>query len=73
MKITSLLFVTIVLFVIGVSAQIKPPSESAMDRFLRYVKIDTQSAEDQERGEQRAHRWQPGHLVGCVCRYALRL
>jgi tripeptide aminopeptidase len=29
-------------------AQMKPPSESAMDRFLRYVKIDTQSAEDQE-------------------------
>ena len=28
-------------------AQTKPPTESAMDRFLRYVKIDTQSAEDQ--------------------------
>lgn len=28
-------------------AQTKTPSESAMDRFLRYVKIDTQSAEDQ--------------------------
>ncbi|HKP69426.1 MAG TPA: peptidase T [Pyrinomonadaceae bacterium] len=28
-------------------AQNKPPTESAMDRFLRYVKIDTQSAEDQ--------------------------
>ena len=27
--------------------QLKPPTESAMDRFLRYVKIDTQSAEDQ--------------------------
>lgn len=27
--------------------QTKPPSESVMDRFLRYVKIDTQSAEDQ--------------------------
>lgn len=26
--------------------QTKPPTESAMDRFLRYVKIDTQSAED---------------------------
>jgi tripeptide aminopeptidase len=37
------------LFVIG-SAQaqsLKPPKETAMDRFLRYVKIDTQSAEDQ--------------------------
>lgn len=28
-------------------AQQKPPTETAMDRFLRYVKIDTQSAEDQ--------------------------
>lgn len=27
-------------------SQAKPPTESAMDRFLRYVKIDTQSAED---------------------------
>ena len=33
----------------GASAQttLKPPTESALDRFLRYVKIDTQSAEDQ--------------------------
>jgi tripeptide aminopeptidase len=29
------------------SGQVKAPRESAMDRFLRYVKIDTQSAEDQ--------------------------
>ena len=28
-------------------APLKPPTESALDRFLRYVKIDTQSAEDQ--------------------------
>jgi tripeptide aminopeptidase len=28
-------------------AQTKPPSEAAIDRFLRYVKIDTQSQEDQ--------------------------
>ena len=27
--------------------QLKPPTETAMDRFLRYVKIDTQSQEDQ--------------------------
>mgnify|MGYP003381861782 CR=1 FL=1 len=37
----------IVLSVSGIFAQQKPPTESAMDRFLRYVKIDTQSAEDQ--------------------------
>ncbi len=30
-----------------VYSQLKPPTESAMNRFLRYVKIDTQSAEDQ--------------------------
>jgi tripeptide aminopeptidase len=29
------------------NAQLKPPTESALDRFLRYVKIDTQSKEDQ--------------------------
>ena len=29
------------------SAQVKPPREQAIDRFLRYVKIDTQSKEDQ--------------------------
>jgi len=28
-------------------SQLKAPAESAMDRFLRYVKIDTQSQEDQ--------------------------
>src|ERR1044071_9579462 len=30
-----------------VNAQVKPPTEPVMDRFLRYVKIDTQSQEDQ--------------------------
>ena len=34
--------------VITAAAQLKPPTESVMDRFLRYVKLDTQSAEDQE-------------------------
>lgn len=48
MKIRKLLL-TLFLGVLSVSgiAQQKPPTESAMDRFLRYVKIDTQSAEDQ--------------------------
>ncbi len=41
-------FVLCSLFALSVQAQtIKPPKESALDRFLRYVKIDTQSAEDQ--------------------------
>src|SRR5690606_12531137 len=35
------------ILVAGCLAQTKPPTETAMDRFLRYVKIDTQSAEDQ--------------------------
>lgn len=37
------------LLTVSASAQtMKPPRESAMDRFLRYIKIDTQSAEDQQ-------------------------
>jgi len=40
------LLLVLCLFVPAYS-QTKPPTESAMDRFLRYVKIDTQSAEDQ--------------------------
>jgi tripeptide aminopeptidase len=36
------------LVVVGqAQSQLKPPTESALDRFLRYVKIDTQSQEDQ--------------------------
>lgn len=31
-----------------ISAQVKPPTEQPLDRFLRYVKIDTQSAEDKD-------------------------
>ena len=31
----------------SIAGQAKAPTESAVDRFLRYVKIDTQSAEDQ--------------------------
>jgi tripeptide aminopeptidase len=43
-------FAFIVGLIIAVSAQaqsLKPPKETALDRFLRYAKIDTQSAEDQ--------------------------
>lgn len=36
----------LVLLTIGIQAQTKAPTESAMDRFLRYIKIDTQSAEE---------------------------
>jgi tripeptide aminopeptidase len=40
-------FVLCLLFVGVANAQLKSPTESVMDRFLRYVKIDTQSQEDQ--------------------------
>lgn len=43
-------FAIIVCLFIAVSAQaqsLKPPKESALERFLRYAKIDTQSQEDQ--------------------------
>src|SRR6185295_18790868 len=42
-------FVLFSMFVVSAVAQTpaKPPTESAMERFLRYVKIDTQSQEDQ--------------------------
>ena len=46
MKYFSVLVLIIISFV-TLQAQTKPPTESAMSRFLRYVKIDTQSAEDQ--------------------------
>jgi tripeptide aminopeptidase len=46
MKIVTTALLTLI-FSLSLFAQKKPPTESAMDRFLRYVKIDTQSAEDQ--------------------------
>ena len=45
------LFVFIFGLSIAVSAQaqpLKPPTETALERFLRYAKIDTQSADDQK-------------------------
>ncbi len=46
---TILAFVLCLVAALTTSAQtqLQPPSESVLDRFLRYVKIDTQSAEDQ--------------------------
>ena len=38
---------TLLLSVSAGAQQLKPPKEPVLDRFLRYVKIDTQSAEDQ--------------------------
>ena len=43
-----LAFIAGLLCIVTVIAQTKRPRETALDRFLRYVKIDTQSKEDQE-------------------------
>src|ERR1044072_1024766 len=44
----SFLALVLCLACVGVAnAQLKSPTESALDRFLRYAKIDTQSQEDQ--------------------------
>jgi tripeptide aminopeptidase len=40
-------FCAVLAFLLPASAQLKPPTEPVLSRFLRYVKIDTQSAEDQ--------------------------
>ena len=45
MKLITIAFFFVALFS-STFAQTKPPTESAMERFLRYVKIDTQSAEE---------------------------
>jgi len=42
-----LAFVLCLVFLGMANAQLKPSAESVMDRFVRYVKIDTQSQEDQ--------------------------
>jgi len=42
-----LAFVLCLASIVVAQAQLKPPTETAMDRFLRYAKIDTQSQEDQ--------------------------
>src|SRR5687768_15260192 len=43
----ALILCLVLLGVANAQAQLKPPAETALDRFLRYVKIDTQSQEDQ--------------------------
>ena len=44
-------------------AQTNPPKETAMSRFLRYVKIDTQSAEDQNKVPSTAKQWDLARLL----------
>jgi tripeptide aminopeptidase len=42
-------FIALLLFTATINAQTNRPSESVLDRFLRYAKIDTQSQEDQNK------------------------
>jgi tripeptide aminopeptidase len=48
MRLLLTLFITLFLTVFAQAQQLKPPKETALARFQRYVKIDTQSKEDQE-------------------------
>jgi tripeptide aminopeptidase len=48
MKAFSIAVICLLLTAASASAQVKPPQETALNRFLRYAKIDTQSAEDQQ-------------------------
>jgi tripeptide aminopeptidase len=41
--------IALLLFTVNVNAQTNTPTESVLDRFLRYAKIDTQSKEDQDK------------------------
>lgn len=47
LKISYAFLVALILFNATALAQVKAPQETALERFLRYAKIDTQSAEDQ--------------------------
>ncbi len=44
-----LALVALLIFTVAANAQTNPPAESVLDRFMRYVKIDTQSQEDQNK------------------------
>ena len=65
MKIINCLLITLILS-LTLLAQVKPPSESAMDRFLRYVKIDTQSAEDQSSVPSTKKQFDLARLLGSM-------
>lgn len=50
-------------FAAGSIAQIKAPAESAMDRFLRYVKIDTQAVEEAGKVPSSDKQWNLARLL----------
>ncbi|MGH7620272.1 MAG: peptidase T [Gemmatimonadaceae bacterium] len=47
----------------AVSRLVSPPSESVVDRFLRYVRIDTQSQEDQTSTPSTKKQWTLANLL----------
>src|SRR5690348_1837493 len=46
-SVSAIVFCLLLAVAAAAQTALKPPTESALDRFLRYVKIDTQSQEDQ--------------------------
>lgn len=44
-------------------SSLKPPTESAVDRFLRYVRVDTQSQEDQQTVPSTPKQWTLANLL----------
>ncbi len=43
--------------------ELEPPGESVVDRFLRYVRIDTQSREDQQTTPSTLAQWTLANLL----------
>ena len=56
-------FLFVLLLGLTCFGQVKLPTESAMDRFLRYVKIDTQSAEDKDTVPSTQKQFDLGRLL----------
>jgi len=63
MKLLTSFFLLSILFTISAFTQTKPPAETAMSRFLRYVKIDTQSAEDTGKFPSTEKQWVLARLL----------
>src|SRR5690348_18459872 len=47
----------------AMTKSLTPPTESVVDRFLRYVRIDTQSQEDQSTTPSTAKQWTLANLL----------
>ena len=48
--------------------KLKPPRESVLDRFERYVRIDTRSEEDSDTYPSTAKQWDLLNLLKEICR-----